>query len=101
MTTTKKEVSIALCPELCYHGDRFLYILGRILNRFSKDIGQLDEILPITMYDFLTVSACWDTSTVIDIGAMLFDVISWRGLTGHCKTRLCVMSFCKKSHNLY
>ena len=29
---------------------------GRILNRFSKDIGQLDEILPLTMYDFLAVS---------------------------------------------
>ena len=69
-----KDVSIALCPELRYHGDLF-YILGRILNRFSKDIGQLDEILPITMYDFLTVSACWDTSSVIDIVAMFYDIV--------------------------
>lgn len=29
---------------------------GRILNRFSKDIGNVDEILPITMID--TVQVC-------------------------------------------
>ncbi|ELT99037.1 hypothetical protein CAPTEDRAFT_212470 [Capitella teleta] len=27
--------------------------VGRILNRFSKDIGLLDDQLPITMYDFI------------------------------------------------
>ena len=29
---------------------------GRILNRFSKDIGQLDSMLPITFVDFSQVS---------------------------------------------
>ncbi|KAF6206425.1 hypothetical protein GE061_017658 [Apolygus lucorum] len=28
---------------------------GRILNRFSKDIGQIDEILPATMADVVTI----------------------------------------------
>ena len=30
--------------------------LGRIFNRFSKDMGYLDDILPSTFYDYLTVS---------------------------------------------
>ncbi|GFN81871.1 multidrug resistance-associated protein 4 [Plakobranchus ocellatus] len=27
--------------------------VGRVLNRFSKDIGQIDDLLPWTMFDFL------------------------------------------------
>ena len=30
--------------------------LGRILNRFSKDIGSMDEQLPPAFFDVLTVS---------------------------------------------
>lgn len=30
--------------------------LGRILNRFSKDIGYLDSLLPWTFVDFIQVS---------------------------------------------
>lgn len=29
---------------------------GRILNRFSKDMGQVDEVLPTTMIDMVQVS---------------------------------------------
>lgn len=29
--------------------------LGRIVNRFSKDVSNLDEQLPVTLYDFLQV----------------------------------------------
>ena len=29
--------------------------LGRIMNRFSKDIGLLDEQIPWAVYDFLEV----------------------------------------------
>ena len=29
--------------------------LGRIMNRFSKDIGVLDESIPWTIYDFMHV----------------------------------------------
>ena len=28
---------------------------GRILNRFSKDMGLLDENLPLVMFDFIQV----------------------------------------------
>ncbi|XP_050921989.1 uncharacterized protein LOC127139123 isoform X2 [Lates calcarifer] len=30
----------------------FIYSVGRILNRFSKDISQIDSMLPITFVDF-------------------------------------------------
>ncbi|GCB80317.1 hypothetical protein scyTo_0017141, partial [Scyliorhinus torazame] len=30
--------------------------IGRILNRFSKDIGHLDDLLPYTCMDFLQVN---------------------------------------------
>jgi hypothetical protein len=33
----------------------FLYELGRILNRFTKDIATMDDNLPLTMFDFLYV----------------------------------------------
>lgn len=29
--------------------------IGRIMNRFSKDIGQIDETIPITVLDFMNV----------------------------------------------
>ena len=32
-------------------------IVGRILNRFSKDMGSMDELLPPAFFDVLTVSA--------------------------------------------
>nr|XP_039268765.1 multidrug resistance-associated protein 4-like [Styela clava] len=28
---------------------------GRVLNRFSKDIGQIDDLLPLTFFDFLYI----------------------------------------------
>ena len=31
--------------------------IGRIMNRFSKDIGNLDDVLPVTMFDFLQVNS--------------------------------------------
>jgi ATP-binding cassette, subfamily C (CFTR/MRP), member 4 len=30
--------------------------LGRIVNRFSKDMSNLDEQLPVTLYEFLQVN---------------------------------------------
>ena len=32
------------------------FATGRILNRFSKDIGQVDDLLPMNFYDVLNVS---------------------------------------------
>ena len=39
------EISNFLCPVLA----------GRILNRFSKDIGHMDDLLPLTYLDFIQV----------------------------------------------
>lgn len=33
----------------------FYYFPGRILNRFSKDMGAIDEVLPAAMIDSLQV----------------------------------------------
>ena len=33
---------------------------GRILNRFTKDIGFMDELLPKTFFDFLQVCVVID-----------------------------------------
>ena len=30
--------------------------IGRIMNRFSKDTGVLDDALPIGLYDFINVN---------------------------------------------
>ncbi len=30
--------------------------IGRILNRFSKDVGNIDDVLPLTLYDLFQVS---------------------------------------------
>jgi hypothetical protein len=36
--------------------------IGRILNRFSKDIGNIDDVLPLTLYDLCQVHliSCFD-----------------------------------------
>lgn len=34
-----------------------VYVTGRILNRFSKDIGAVDEILPRTMIESIQIFA--------------------------------------------
>ncbi len=38
--------------------------IGRIINRFSKDLSSLDELMPNTLYDFLQVST-WYNSTFL------------------------------------
>lgn len=39
---------------------------GRIINRFSKDMGQIDEILPVAMIDFI--------QTFLQLGAVIIIV---------------------------
>ncbi|XP_034032269.1 multidrug resistance-associated protein 4-like isoform X2 [Thalassophryne amazonica] len=46
--------------------------IGRVLNRFSKDVGQLDSNLPWTIVDFLQV--CLQVLGVISVAA---SVIPW------------------------
>uniref|UniRef100_A0A4W2EHN1 ATP binding cassette subfamily C member 4 n=1 Tax=Bos indicus x Bos taurus TaxID=30522 RepID=A0A4W2EHN1_BOBOX len=63
--------------------------IGRILNRFSKDIGQMDDLLPLTFLDFIqtfllmigvvgvTVAAIpWTAIPVIPLG-IIFFVLQW------------------------
>ncbi|XP_074155461.1 LOW QUALITY PROTEIN: ATP-binding cassette sub-family C member 4 [Sminthopsis crassicaudata] len=46
--------------------------IGRILNRFSKDIGHLDDLLPLTFLDFLQTLL-----QVIGVVAVAISVIPW------------------------
>nr|XP_039260100.1 multidrug resistance-associated protein 4-like isoform X1 [Styela clava] len=44
---------------------------GRILNRFSKDMGQIDELLPITFIDFL-----WILGVIVSV-VILTSVVNY------------------------
>ncbi|XP_073470477.1 ATP-binding cassette sub-family C member 4 isoform X1 [Aquarana catesbeiana] len=46
--------------------------IGRILNRFSKDIGHLDDLLPFTFLDFLQVFL-----QILGVIAVAIAVIPW------------------------
>lgn len=43
-------------------------VVGRILNRFSADLGLIDQLLPYTFIDFIQLSG----------GEWLNDVVAWR-----------------------
>uniref|UniRef100_A0A3P9JMH4 Cystic fibrosis transmembrane conductance regulator n=1 Tax=Oryzias latipes TaxID=8090 RepID=A0A3P9JMH4_ORYLA len=46
--------------------------IGRVLNRFSKDIGQLDSLLPLTFVDFVQVFL-----QILGVVAVAASVIPW------------------------
>uniref|UniRef100_A0A3P9IC91 Cystic fibrosis transmembrane conductance regulator n=1 Tax=Oryzias latipes TaxID=8090 RepID=A0A3P9IC91_ORYLA len=46
--------------------------IGRVLNRFSKDIGQLDSLLPLTFVDFIQVFL-----QILGVVAVAASVIPW------------------------
>ncbi|XP_070655996.1 ATP-binding cassette sub-family C member 4-like isoform X1 [Bos indicus] len=63
--------------------------IGRILNRFSKDIGQMDDLLPLTFLDFIQTFLLvvgmvgvmvamipWTARPVIPLG-IIFFVLRW------------------------
>ena len=48
----------------------FFFVLGRILNRFSKDIGMIDDMMPMILCDVLQVSQ--HTSNIRDVQKRLW-----------------------------
>ncbi|XP_070655997.1 ATP-binding cassette sub-family C member 4-like isoform X2 [Bos indicus] len=67
----------------------FTVYSGRILNRFSKDIGQMDDLLPLTFLDFIQTFLLvvgmvgvmvamipWTARPVIPLG-IIFFVLRW------------------------
>ena len=42
--------------KLLIVNDKLLLSLGRVLNRFSKDIGFMDDLLPFQFVELFTVS---------------------------------------------
>lgn len=56
-----------------------LYNAGRILNRFSKDVGFLDDLLPFNFCEFLLVSiAHWLFRALFEYHAQFFCQLSLR-----------------------
>ena len=51
----RKNDILFLLTLICVFNTCFVYILGQVQNRFSKDMGQIDEGLPLTLFDFLQV----------------------------------------------
>ena len=48
-------LSIYLFLSLSVYIYIYIYISGQILNRFSKDLGQIDDYLPFLMFDLMQV----------------------------------------------
>eukprot|EP01134_Creolimax_fragrantissima_P003514 CFRG3514T1 len=77
-------MAIVLRSNVTLHGTMFESVLrapvsfydsnptGRILNRFSKDIGTMDDILPFTFYDFLQA-----LFMVVGIVLMVVVIVPW------------------------
>ncbi|KAL3796991.1 hypothetical protein ACHAW5_002761 [Stephanodiscus triporus] len=56
--------------------------IGRVLNRFSSDVGSNDDQLPVTMFDFLVISflvvgALVSTIVVLPITLVVLPPIMW------------------------
>ncbi|KAM9674362.1 ATP-binding cassette sub-family C member 4-like isoform 1-T1 [Dama dama] len=73
--------SILRSPVLFFHRNP----IGRILNRFSKDIGHMDDLLPLTFLDFIqtfllmismvgvmVAAVPWTAIPVIPLGTVFF-----------------------------
>ena len=49
-----------------------------MLNRFSKDIGQMDDLLPFTFYDYCRVGFICDISKMLLLNSSTLDELgSW------------------------
>lgn len=60
---------------------------GRILNRFSKDIGIIDEYIPFVLSDVVEVRWCTNTFSKVLIVFVLIDCsfVNWRNnFNGNC-----------------
>lgn len=60
-----------------FQSHTLFWSVGRILNRFSKDIGQIDSMLPITFVDFYQVrhdlAACPIVTILVSDSLLLFS----------------------------
>lgn len=71
---------------------------GRILNRFARDIGILDESIPVTILDTIQVSLCYLFSKKSDIfGKQNF---CWRGHIKYSRTTTILIKQLKQNTSL-
>ena len=48
---------------------------GRILNKFSSDQGQIDEMLPVMLFDFMQSASICIGAVILVVGAMPFMLV--------------------------
>ncbi len=84
------KMSSCFSDRLC-----FFCFVGRILNRFSKDISQMDSILPITFVDFYQVRNDCSTHWIFTLKHLCIW-LTWQDLTfldflsvAHCDACRC------------
>lgn len=68
--------------------------LGRILNRFSADVGSNDDLLPQTLFDFwvitfIVVGAVATTLSVLPFTLVAFPPLVWYFLSVRCRRSQC------------
>ena len=81
------EISNFLCPVLA----------GRILNRFSKDIGHMDDLLPLTFLDFIQVMFNSPVRVPPGKSRVPFSQGVFSGAEGgYCSLVMCPVIFCKR-----
>lgn len=76
---------------MCLTSINFFLFLGQILNRFSKDTGSMDEILPVTIHESIEIFS-------ILVGVVVqIVIVNWWSITGV----FLIGYLCWKLRNLY
>ena len=62
--------------------------LGRVLNRFSKDIGFMDDLLPFQFVELFSVSVITDRSTNSNVTVMCCCCLVTVEVYGYCSSSM-------------
>ena len=76
----------------------YVTTIGRVLNRFSKDIGFMDDLLPFQFVELFSVSKLIEVASVIVVHCCLVIVEVY----GHCSSgmrgKLLALHSCRGYH---
>nr|VZH96744.1 unnamed protein product [Spirometra erinaceieuropaei] len=77
MTTSGRKIHNAMLQSVVGTKADFVQFhgAGQIINRFSKDVGQMDELLPVAFHDFLQLFVNCVSSLVVAVIASYWSLI--------------------------
>ncbi|BHF73103.1 Multidrug resistance-associated protein 4 [Sparganum proliferum] len=77
MTTSGRKIHNAMLQSVVATKADFVQFhgAGQIINRFSKDVGQMDELLPVAFHDFLQLFVNCVSSLVVAVIASYWSLI--------------------------